>query len=50
MRFETVRLIVIRNRSKRTISISGGLGLLQMISESDISEDIGPSREMDHSL
>ena len=37
---------MIRNGSKRTISASGGLGLLQMVSEPDTgryaSEDVGP--------
>ena len=35
MRFKTVRLTTIRNGSKQTISASGGLWLLQMVSESD---------------
>ena len=46
MRFKTVRLIVMRNGSKWTIFASGGLGLLQMVSEPDIgryaSENAGP--------
>ena len=37
---------MIRNGSKRTVSVSGGLGLLQMVSEPDteqcVSEDVGP--------
>ena len=45
MRFKTVRLTAIRNGSKQTISISGSLGLLQIVSKSDIercaSEDAG---------
>ena len=32
-RFKIVRLTTIRNESKRTISTSGGLELLQMVSE-----------------
>ena len=36
MRFKTVRLTVIRNKPKQTISASGGLGLLQMVLEPDI--------------
>ena len=46
MRFITVRLTVIYNRSKGTVSACGGLGLLQMVSEPDtkrcVGEDIGP--------
>ena len=42
---------MIRNRPKRTISVSGGLGLLQMVSEQDIgrcaSEDTGPPSGVD---
>ena len=37
-----------RESPKRTISVSGGLGLLQMVSEPDTgrraSEDVGPTR------
>ena len=33
--FKIVRLTAIRNGSKRAISSSGGLGLLQMVSELD---------------
>ena len=33
MRFETVRLTAIRSGLKRTISTSGGLGRLQMVSK-----------------
>ena len=40
---------MIRNGPKRTISASGGLGRLQMVSELDTerctSEDVGPPRE-----
>ena len=43
---KTVKLITIRNGSKRTISTSGGFGLLQMISELDtgqcVSKHDGP--------
>ena len=46
MHFKTVRLTAIRNGSKRTISNSGGFGLLQMVLEPDTercaSEDAGP--------
>ena len=46
-----MRLMAIRNGSKRTISASGGLGLLQMILEFDIewctSEDTGLQRGVD---
>ena len=42
--------MAIRNRPKRTISISGGVGLLQMVLELDTrrcaSEDAGPPREV----
>ena len=41
-----MKLTTIRNRLKRKISISGGFGLLQMVSEADtercVSEDVGP--------
>ena len=33
-----------RESSKRTISANGGLGLLQMISESDTSKEAEPQR------
>jgi len=46
---KTVRLTMIRNELKWTISISGRLGLLQMVSEPDIgrcvNEDVGLPRE-----
>ena len=46
MRFKIVRLLAIRNGSKQTISASGRLELLQMVSEQDTgwcaSEDAGP--------
>ena len=46
-----MRLTAIRNELKQTISVNGGLGLLQMVSEPDTgryaSEDVGPSREVD---
>ena len=35
MRSKTVRLTVIRNGLKRTLSVSGGLVLLQMVLELD---------------
>ena len=35
MYFKIVRLTAIRNGPKRTISASGGLGLLQMVSKPD---------------
>ena len=45
MHFKTMRLTTICNEPKRTISNSGGLGLLQMGSKPDIgqcaSEDVG---------
>ena len=48
MRFKTVRLMAIRNGPRRTISTSGGLGLVQVISKSGTercaSEDAGPPR------
>ena len=41
----------IHNGRKQTISVSGGIGLLQMVSESNTewcsSEDVGPQRGMD---
>ena len=37
MRSKTVSLMAIRNGTKRTISASGGLELLQMVSELDAS-------------
>ena len=46
-----MRLTAIRNGPKRTIPASGGLGLLQMVSEPDTercdSEDTGPLRGVD---
>ena len=46
MCFKIVRPMTIRNELKWTISASGGLGLLQMVSELDIrrcvNEDVGP--------
>ena len=49
MCFKTVRLKVIRNELKRTISASGGFELLQMVSELDVercaSGDTEPPRE-----
>ena len=48
MRFKIVRLTTIHNRPKWTISASGELELLQMVSELDTgqcaSEDAGPPR------
>ena len=48
MRLKTVRLTTIRNKMKWTISVSGGLEMLQMVSESDIgrcaSQDARPPR------
>ena len=48
MRFKTVRLMVIRNGSKRTIFANDELGLLQMVLELDIgryaNEDVGLPR------
>ena len=41
MQFKTVRLMAIRNRPKRTIYTSGGLGLLQMVLESP-ARTLGP--------
>ena len=35
MHFKTARLMMIRNGTKRTICRSGGLGLLQIVSESN---------------
>ena len=46
-----MRLMAIRNGPKRTISTSGGLGMLQMVSKPGMercaSEDDGPSRGVD---
>ena len=46
MLFKTVRLMAIRNGSKRTISVSSRFELLQMVSEPDTgrcaSENVGP--------
>ena len=46
-----MRLKAIRNGPRRTIFISGGLGLLQMVLELDtgwcVSEDTGLLREVD---
>ena len=46
MHFKIVRLTAIRNRPKRTISVSIGLKLLQMVSKTVggqcVSEDAGP--------
>ena len=36
-RFKTVRLTAIRNEAKQIISVSGGLEVLQMVSESALS-------------
>ena len=51
MRFRNVRLMAIRNGSKWTISASGGLEILQMVSEPDTercaSEDAGPPKGVD---
>ena len=48
MRFKIVRLTAICNGSKRTMFVSSGLGLLQMVSEPDtgrcVSEDADPPR------
>ena len=45
---------MIRNGPKRTISTSGGFGLLQMVSESDTrqcaSEDVEPLRGVDYEV
>ena len=42
---------MIRNRPKWTISVSGGFGMLQIVSESNTgwcaSEDAGPLRRVD---
>ena len=50
MCFKTVKLTAICNGSKWTIFASGGLGLLQMVSEPDTewcaSEDVGLLREV----
>ena len=44
--FKPMRLTAIHNGPKRIISVSGGLGLLQMVLEPDIkrcvNEDVGP--------
>ena len=49
MRFKTVRLMTIRNGPKKTISASGGLELLQMVSKPDTgrcaSKDTVPQEE-----
>ena len=46
-----MRLTAIRNEPKRIVSISLGLGLLQMVLEIDTeqcaSKDVGPPREVD---
>ena len=51
MCFEIVRLTEIYNEPKWTIFASGGLELLQIVSELDTrwgaSEDVGPPREVD---
>ena len=51
MRFKTVRLTAIHNGPKRTISASGRIGLLQIVSELDtrrcVSEDAGSPRGVD---
>ena len=51
MRFKTVRLMTIRNGPKRTISASGGLGLLQMVSEPNTGQrasgDAAPPKGVD---
>ena len=51
MHFKTVRLTTIRNESKRTISTSGELELLQIVSEPDTgrcaNKDTGPPKKMD---
>ena len=51
MCFKTVRLKMMRNGPKRTISTSDDLGLLQMVSELDTeqraSEDTWPPRGVD---
>ena len=45
MRFKIVRLMVIRNELKRTISTSGGLRLLRLVLEPDTglcaTKDVG---------
>ena len=54
MRFKTVRLMTIRNELKLTISISSGLGLLQMVLKPDTgscaNEDIGSLRGVDYKI
>ena len=49
-----MRLTAIRNRSKQTISVSGGLKTLQMESELGTercaSEDVGPPRGVDYEI
>ena len=51
MRFKTLRLIAMCNELKRTISASGGLELLQMVSEPNTgwcaNEDVGLPRGVD---
>ena len=46
-----MRLTTIRNGPKQTVSVSGGLGLLQMVSELDTgrcaSEGVGPLKGVD---
>ena len=48
---KTVRLTALRNGPKRIISASGGLGLLQMVSEPNTgwcaSKDAGPPKGVD---
>ena len=54
MRFKTVRLTAIPNGPKWTISPSGGLVLLQMVSEPNIvrcaNEDTGLLRGLDYEI
>ena len=54
MRFKTVRLTALRNGPKRTISTSGGLGLLQIVSEPDTkqcaSKNLGPPSGVDFEI
>ena len=55
MCLKTIRLTAISNRSKRTVSASGGgLRLLQMVSKPGIgrcvSKDVGPSKEVDYEI
>ena len=51
MHSKTMKLIAIRNEPKRTISASGGLGLLQIVSKLDTeryaNEDTGPPMDVD---